>query len=80
MKPFKIAIIVCSLIFGVSLMQVVQAGVWDDVKKTTKKLGQGVKKDSKQAGKAAKKAGQETKKETKKAYKDSKKHLEEVTE
>ena len=73
MKAIKIAIVTIALIFGGYQVQSVQAGAWDEIKKTAKKLGQGVKKDTKQAGKTAKKAGKTTKKESKKAVKDSKK-------
>ncbi len=80
MNAFKIAIITCLLVFGPSQVQFAQAGTWDEIKKTTKKLGQEIKKDSKTAGKEAQKAGKETKKETKKAYKDGKEALKEVAD
>jgi len=80
MKALKIAVVACSLIFGLSQVQFVQAGAWDEIKKSTKKLGQSLKKDSKTAGKSAQKAGKETKKETKKAYKDGKKAAKEIVE
>ncbi len=80
MKAFKIAIVIGSLIFGLSQVQFAQAGAWDEIKKTTKKMGQGIKKDSKTAGKSAQKAGKETKKETKKAYKDAKDGVKEISD